>query len=469
MSPSLPPPPPPWPVDDVLVIGGGIAAFCAAIAAREAGAGVRLVDAAPAYLRGGNARHSRNLRLAHAEPSRLFPCRYPSDEFEHELCAANDGQGDAALARRLAEGSAGLPGWLAAQGVQFEEPARGTLPWSRRTAFFLGGGKAAINALAARAERLGVTIHQDTEALPIELDGPSPRRIPLHHAGRTLEARARAVCLCCGGYQANPGWLAETWGEAAADLVVRGTPFADGEILRALLAQGAAPAGEPGACHLVAVDARSPVADGGIVTRVDGMPWGLVVDRTARRFHDEGAEISPRRYSAWGRLVARRPEHRAFLILDAEGRAHTTPSIYPPIEADTIAGLAAALGLDPAVLTATFTDFNRAVQRAGTGAECTEGLTPPKSRLARPLTKPPFAAYPMAPGITGTSHGLRVDPRARVLRNDGRACPDLFAAGAIMAPAILGTGYLAGTGLTIGAVFGRIAGAEAAHYVRTGR
>lgn len=468
MSRSTRPPPAPWPVDDVLVIGGGIAAYCAAIAAREAGASARLVDAAPAHLRGGNARHARNLRIAHATPSRLFPGRYPSDEFLDELCTASGGHGNAGLARCLAEGSVDLPDWLAAQGVHFEEPARGTLPWSRKTAFFLGGGTAAINALAARAARLGVATHQDTEALPLALDGPSPRRVSLRQDGRTLEARARTVCLCCGGYQANPDWLAETWGEAAPDLIVRGTPFASGAPLRALLAQGAASAGEPGACHLVAVDARSPAADGGIVTRVDGMPWGLVVDRNARRFHDEGAEISPRRYSTWGRLVARCPGRRAFLLVDAEGRTHTTPSIYPAIEAETIADLAAALGLDPAVLTATVADYNRAVQQAGAGAEHTLGLAPPKSRFAQPLAAPPFAAYPMAPGITGTSHGLRVDPQARVLRTDRRACQDLFAAGAIMAPAILGTGYLAGTGLTIGAVFGRIAGTQAARHARTG-
>lgn len=452
----------------MLVVGGGIAAYCAAIAAREAGAEVRLLDRAPSVLRGGNARHSRNLRLPHCEPTGLFPERYPSGELFDDLRRASRGLGDATLARVLAERATELPAWLSAQGVHFERPADGNLPWSRKTAFLLGGGKAMINALAARAARLGIGIEQNTLVTEVS-DGATRYRLALTRGAAIAEAQAQAVILCCGGYQANPEWLAERWGTAARQFIVRGMPYADGALLKQLLAQGAAAAGAPGACHLVAVDARSPPTDGGIVTRVDGMPWGIVVDGTGRRFQDEGTEITPRRYSFWGRRIADCPGQRAYLILDTSGRRRTTPSIYPPIEADTPAALGKSLGLDPQVLQSTIDDYNRALIEDGPDQGHTEGLAPPKSRCALPLRGPPLAAYPMAPGITFTSHGLRVDAKARVLRGDRTPWPGLYAAGTIMAPAILDTSYLAGIGLTISAVFGRLAGTSAARHVHAKR
>ncbi|MEY6432313.1 FAD-dependent tricarballylate dehydrogenase TcuA [Thioalkalicoccus limnaeus] len=457
----------PPPSTEILVVGGGIAAYCAALAARQAGAAVTLIDRAPPALRGGNARHSRNLRLAHAAPSRLSPGCYRPDEFVADLARASHGLGDLDLARRLADGSTELPDWLERQGVRFEEPAAGALPYSRKTAFFLGGGKAMINALSRRAAALGVAAHQDTMALRVGLDSARPYRLPLCIGERSTTIDARAVILACGGYQANPAWLAETWGAAADNFIVRGLPQVTGELLRDLFEHGAASTGVPGACHLVAVDARSPPADGGIVTRIDGLSWGLVLDRDGRRFLDEAAELSPRRYSVWGRQLARCPGGIAFLILDAEGQTRTTPSLYPPITAPTLAELAQTLDLPVAAVERTVSDYHGARHPDDRDGGHTEGLDPPKSRRARPLCRPPFAAWPMAPGITFTSHGIQVDTAARVMRRDGRPFPSLFAAGMIMAPAILGTGYLAGAALTIGAVFGRLAGEQAARDVRT--
>jgi len=453
----------------VLVVGGGIAAYCAALAAREAGAEVSLVDRAPSALRGGNARHSRNLRLAHSEPTEFLPGRYPRDEFFADLRRASGAGGDARLARILADRSTELPAWLAAQGVHFERPADGNLPWSRKTAFFLGGGKAMINALAARATKLGIGVYQDTLIDEIPPCDAGPHRLALRSGAAVAEAHTHAVVLCCGGYQANPAWLGERWGTAASRFIVRGMPYADGALLRQLLAAGAAPAGAPGSCHLVAVDARSPQTDGGILTRVDGMPWGIVVDGTGRRFHDEGQEVGPRRYSSWGRLVADCPGQRAYLILDDSTGQRTTASIYPPIEGQTPAELGNALDLAAGALESTINDYNRALVDDGPDQGHTEGLAPPKSRCALPLVAPPLVAYPMAPGITFTNHGVRVDEAARVLRDDGTPWPGLYAAGTLMAPAILDTSYLAGIGLTISAVFGRLAGASAAHHVRARR
>jgi tricarballylate dehydrogenase len=208
---------------------------------------------------------------------------------------------------------------------------------------------------------------------------------------------------------------------------------------------------------MVAVDARGPKFDGGIVTRLDCTPFGIVVDRTGRRFHDEGAETGPRRFSIWGTLVARCPDAQAFAIFDAKAEKLFRPSLYPPIRAQTIADLAEKLALDPVALKATVDGYNRAL-RGG----ATEGLAPPKTHCALPLETPPFSATPMRPGVTFSYLGVKVDDSARVLMRDGRACANVFAAGAIMAANILGHGYLAGMGLTIGTVFGRIAGQNAA-------
>jgi tricarballylate dehydrogenase len=451
------------------VLGGGIAALCAAIAAREAGATVHLIEQAPRTLRGGNTRHSRNFRVIHAAPTPFTLDRYTEDEYLAELGQAADGQGDPALSRLLVRRSAAIPGWLAGHGVRFQRTAGSSLPPSRRTVFCLGGGMAMLNALYATAQRLGVAIRYDTTAAAIHLESARVRAVTIADESGTdgtarRTAHPRAVIACCGGYQANADRLRPRWGEAADRFIVRGVPHARGEVLFDLLDQGAAAVGEPGACHLVAVDARSPQADGGIVTRVLGIPAGIVVDRSGRRFHDEAADLGPTRYALWGRLVAQRPGQTAFLLLDAPAEGSVRPSIFPPIRAATIAGLAVCIGVDSAALAATVAGFNAAVDPSDSGR--TQGLTPAKSRWARPIAVPPFTAIPIRPGITFTCHGVRVDGHARVVLADGRPVQNMFAAGMIMAPNILGAGYIAGAAVTIGAVFGRIAGEEAARHAR---
>ena len=455
-----------WPEDaapEVLVIGGGIAALCAAIAARRAGARVVLVECAPQAMRGGNARHARNLRIAHAEPTALSPGRYPADEFYAELQRASGGTGHPTLCRVLANGSADIVPWLRRQGVLFQPAGDGLLPVSRRTCFLHGGGKAAINALYATATRLGVAICYEAMVTALEMDAATLRAVAVRTATGLRTLRPATVVFCCAGEQANPAALRPYWGEAAANFIVRGTPYADGGVLRDLLAQGVAAVGEPGACHLVAVDARSPKADGGIVTRVLGIPAGIVVDRSACRFHDEGGDSGPARYAVWGRKVAQRPGQIAWLILDAVAGATIPPLLFPPFRGETPTALGEAAGLDPVALAATLAGFNAAV--TGTGG--TRGLLPEKTRHARRLEVPPFAAVPIRPGITFTCHGVRVDEAARVVMATGARSTNMFAAGMIMAPGLLGTGYLAGAGLTMGSVYGRIAGEAAARYART--
>lgn len=435
---SSPPPalPPDQPDCDVAIVGGGTAALCAALAARRKGASVMLLDQAPPDQRGGNTRHSRNLRIMHGAPSPLFPGSYDEADFAADLTKAAEGAENEALAQVLIRQSATIPDWLAAEGVVFQTIACGGLPWSRKTAFFLGGGKAMINTLYATATRLGIAIHHHSRVTGLTPDGLVTM---CDEADKARTIRAKAVVVASGGYQANPVWLAEQWGDDAAALVVRGTPFAAGEPLRALFDLGAARVGTPGACHLVAVDGRLTEADGGIVTRVDGLAQGIAIDRDGRRFEDETAITGPTRYAQWGRRVAALPGAIAHAVWDEDGIERTPPAILEPIRADSLEALAELLDMPLATLAAAAADSGR-------------------------VSRAPFFTVPIRPGITFTCYGVKIDDHARVLTEDGQPLGCLYAAGMIMAPNVIGTGYLAGAALTIGAVFGRIAGEEAADH-----
>ncbi|NIO10407.1 MAG: FAD-dependent tricarballylate dehydrogenase TcuA, partial [Deltaproteobacteria bacterium] len=253
------------------------------------------------------------------------------------------------------------------------------------------------------------------------------------------------------------------------NFVIRGTPYNRGSLLRELLNHGAQPVGKPREFHAIALDARAPKFDGGIVTRLDCIPFGVVVNKFAERFYDEGEDFWPKRYAIWGGLIANQPDQIAYCIVDARCLELFLPSVYPPLEAASIGDLAVKLELDPSRLEKTVRGYNGAVQAGSFDPasldDChTEQLDPAKSHWARPIIDPPFYAYPLRPGITFTYLGVTVDERAQVKLKDGGATKNIFAAGEIMAGNILGRGYLAGFGMTIGSVFGRIAGREAARY-----
>jgi tricarballylate dehydrogenase len=236
-----------------------------------------------------------------------------------------------------------------------------------------------------------------------------------------------------------------------------------------MLDNGAKPVGDPRQCHAVAIDARAPKFDGGIVTRLDCVPFGIVVNKESRRFYDEGEDFWPKRYAIWGRLVAQQPKQIAYSIIDSKCIGKFMPSVFPPIESRSIRGLASKLGLDQSVLEDTVATFNKSI-RPGTFEpmeldDCsTEGLKPAKSHWALPLNSPPFYGYPLRPGITFTYLGITVNDRAQVIMQDDNPASNIYAAGEIMAGNILGKGYMAGFGMTIGTVFGRVAGREALLY-----
>ena len=454
---------------DVLVVGGGNAALCAAITAREAGASVSLLEYAPRDFRGGNSRHTRNFRVMHAAPTETLTEAYAEDEYWDDLRRVTAGETDEALARLTIRSSAPALPWMENHGVTFQPSLTGTLSLSRTNAFFLGGGKALLNAYYRSAERLGIEVLYDAEVCELRLRNAAVESVEVNVGGDTMSLQAKSVIVASGGFQANIEWLRQYWGPAADNFLIRGTPYAKGRVLRNLLDQGVQPVGDPTQCHAVAIDARAPKFDGGIVTRLDAVPFSIVVNRDARRFYDEGEDLWPKRYAIWGRLIAQQPDQIAYAITDAKALTLFMPSMFPAITATAIDALAGKLGLDASTLADTVRDYNASVRPGWSNDkvldECrTEGLTPPKSHWARQIDTPPYYAYPLRPGITFTYLGVKVDDRARVLMTTGERVRNLFAAGEIMAGNILGRGYLAGFGMTIGTVFGRIAGEEAANH-----
>jgi tricarballylate dehydrogenase len=456
---------------DLLVLGGGNAALCAAITARTAGATVLLVESAPIHFRGGNSRHTRNLRCMHITPTDVLTDAYPEEEYWQDLLKVTGGQTDEKLARMVIRDTATCRQWMMAHGVRFQPALGGTLHVSRTNAFFLGGGKALVNAYYRAAEALGVAIAYETEVVDLAIEGGRFTSATVMRHGAQHAIRAKAVIAAAGGFESNFAWLKEAWGEAAENFICRGTPYNMGKVLKMLLAAGANPVSDATQGHCVAIDARSPKFDGGIVTRVDCVSLGIVVNRHAQRFYDEGEDFWPKRYAIWGRLVAQQPDQIGYSIIDAKSMGKFMPPVFPPIKAPSVRELALALKLDPAALEKTVGEFNAAVL-PGTFDhtifdDCrTEGLTPPKTHWARKIDTPPFYAYPLRPGITFTYLGVTVDDKARMILADDKPCENIFAAGEIMAGNVLGKGYIAGIGMSIGTTFGRIAGEEAARHVR---
>ena len=456
----------PW---DVLVVGGGNAALCAAITAAEAGRSVMILEGAPKPYRGGNSRHTRNFRCMHQGPLSVLTDCYEEEEYYDDLFLVTKGKTDEQLARMVIRSSEECLPWMVAHGVRFQPSLSGTLSLSRTNAFFLGGGKSLVNAYYNTAEDLGVAGIYEAQVRHVHLEGDTATHVEVSIGGAPIQRiRTRAVVLASGGFQSDVDWLTRAWGPAARNFLIRGTPYNRGVVLKDMTEQGCQTVGDPTQCHCVAIDGRAPKFDGGICTRIDCVPFSVVVNRNGERFYDEGEDTWPKRYAIWGRLVAAQPEQVGYAIIDSKSIGLFMPTVFPPYKADTVEELAHIMELDPRRVAQTVRDFNAAcrsgrfhpTERDGLA---TEGLVPPKTNWARPIDAPPYYGYVLRPGVTFTYLGLKVDATARVFGREGRLA-NVWAAGEIMAGSILGQGYLAGFGMTIGTVFGRISGHEAAAY-----
>ena len=456
---------------DIIVIGGGNAALCAAISAKELAPQLKiaLLESSSKKWRGGNSQHTRNLRSMHDAPTDVLTDIYSEDEFYEDVFKVTKGQTNEEYARFVISRTPQAVEWAKAHGVRFQPSMRGTLHLGRTNAFFLGGGKSLVNAYFHSTEKLGIQIFYEFEALNLNAKNGRCESVSVLDKQNNTELKmsAKAFVIASGGFESNLEWLGEAWGERAKNFIIRGTKFNQGKMLKALQNINAQIIGDATQGHMVAIDARTPKYDGGIASRVDCVSLGIVVSRFGKRFYDEGEDFWPKRYAIWGRLVAQQEGQIAYSITDSKVQHAYMPSLFAPIVANSIEELAHKIELDATNLKATIDEFNAKVINGTFNHtiqdDChTQGLEINKTHWALKLDTPPFYCYPLRPGVTFTYMGVKVGKDARVFQNDGQPFANLFAAGEIMAGNILSQGYVAGFGMSIGSVFGKVAGESAA-------
>lgn len=486
---------------DALVVGGGNAGFCAAHAARETGASVLMLEKSDLGSAGGNSFYTAGaFRVAHdglesltdvldpAELDRMPECvlpPYSEAEFWQDMVRVTGNRTDERMAQQLIKGSHETLRWLRAKGVRWRlMHERQAYVEDQKLVFFgglsvgaAGGGKGLIEQHTAAAVRSGIAIRYSAavDEILCRDDGSVAGVRYVDGAGARHEVFAGAVVLAAGGFEADPRRRARHLGPEWAAALVRGTPSNTGEVLDLALELGAAAHGDWTTCHSVAWDAGAAPEGGNReltnqLTR-GGYPLGIVVDRTGVRFIDEGADYRNYTYAKYGADILRRPGGVAFQLFDSQTRPLLRTEEYDssPVTsavADTIPGLASALGIDPERLRATVTEFNASIADRPFTPAVKDGrladVYPPKSNWAVPLVSPPYYGFPVMCGITFTFGGLHVDARAAVQRPDGTSIRGLFAAGEIVGGLFAGN-YPGGAGLTAGAVWGRTAGTHAAH------
>ncbi|MDE5602688.1 MAG: FAD-dependent tricarballylate dehydrogenase TcuA [Helicobacter sp.] len=456
---------------DVIIIGGGNAALCAAISAKQADEHLKiaLLESSPKEWRGGNSQHTRNLRSMHDAPTDILTQTYSEDEFFEDVFKVTKGQTNEEYARFVISKTPQIVEWAKEQGVRFQPSMRGTLHLGKTNAFFLGGGKSLVNAYFQRIKELGIHIFYEHEGLELVLENLECKSLIAinKQTNQKIFFNAKAFVVASGGFESNLEWLKEAWGERARNFIIRGTRFNQGKMLKALQDINAQIIGDPTQGHMVAIDARTPKYDGGIASRVDCVSLGIVVNKNAKRFYDEGEDFWPKRYAIWGRLIANQEDQIGYSITDSKVQELYMPSLFPPIVANSIEELAQKIELEPQALKKTIEEYNSKVIEGkfdhSIQDDChTKGLEIEKTHWALKIDTPPFYCYPLRPGVTFTYMGVKVNKEAKIHKNDGTLFSNLFAAGEIMAGNILTQGYVAGFGMSIGSVFGKLAGENAA-------
>lgn len=487
----------------VVVVGGGNAALCAALSAREQGAEVVVLERAPESLRGGNSAFTAGaMRVAYDgvdDIRQLIPDlteqdlaqtdfgSYTESEFFDDIARVTDYRADPELASTLVSQSFGTLKWMASHGVRFA-PIYGRQAfnvngrfvfWGGLTVEVNGGGLGLIEQLTAAVRRAGAEIRYQHRAMRLIYDASRLAGVEVTTPSGTEHIQADALVLAAGGFQSSPEWRARYLGAGWELAKVRGTRYNTGDGIRMGLAAGAASAGHWSGCHAVAWDLNAP--EFGDISVGDGFqkhsyPFGVVVNKAGRRFLDEGADFRNYTYAKYGREILKQPGQFAWQIFDAKV-AHLLRDEYrikqvSRFRADTLEELAARLeGIDADAFLATIAAYNTAVRQNVPfdpnvkDGRSTVGIEPPKSNWANTIDTPPFEAYAVTCGITFTFGGLRVNARAAVIDEDGAEMAGLFACGE-MAGGLFYFNYPGGSGLTAGSVFGRIAGRGAAEQLR---
>ena len=499
---------------DVVVVGAGNAAMCAALAAHEGGARVLVLERAPEAEAGGNSRFTAGaIRFAYdgvddlralmgdltdAEVEMTDFGTYTEEQFYADLGRITDYRCDPDLADTLVTRSKDTLMWMASHGVRFA-PIWGRQAfkvdgrfrfWGGLTVESVGGGEGLVESLRAALHRNRIDLWHEAAARSLLTDDAGAvcgLRVRLHgtdgpeaataaSAGvRMVDVQASAVVLAAGGFQANAEWRTRYLGPGWDLAKVRGTRFNTGDGIAMALEAGAMPYGNWSGAHAVAWDYNAPefgdlaVGDG---FQKHSYPFGIVLNQQGERFVDEGADFRNYTYARYGREILAQPGHSAWQVFDA-GTEHLLRDEYrirqvTKVTANSIEELCARMeDVHTEAALATVAEFNAAVDRSVAfdpnvlDGRRTRGLRPDKTNWAMPIETPPFTAFRVTCGLTFTFGGLRIDQTGCVMDTDLRPIRGLYAAGELVGGLFYGN-YPGGSGLSAGAVFGRLAGSSAA-------
>ncbi len=484
---------------DVIVVGGGNAAFCAALSAREQCERVLILERAPEAEAGGNTRFTAgamrvvydgvdDLRrlmpdLTDDEVARTDFGTYTEEQFLDDMGRITQYRCDPDLTEVLVKQSRDTLLWMRDKGVRFV-PIYGRQAfkidgkfvfWGGLTVETWGGGEGLVEALTNAGKKHGIDIWYASRVTGLLDDDDGVYGVRLKREGKTMEVRAKAVVLAAGGFQSNPEWRARYLGPNWELAKVRGTRFNTGDVIDLALRIGASPSGNWSGCHAVGWERNAPEFGDlavGDAFQKHSYPWGIMINAEGKRFVDEGADFRNYTYAKYGRVILNQPGQFAWQIFDKKV-LHLLRDEYrikqvTKVSANTLEELVAKLDdVNPQAALAEIRAYNAAVKtevpfnatiKDGRG---TAGLALDKSNWANTLDEPPFEAYAVTCGITFTFGGLRINTGAQVMSTDGAPIPGLYAAGELVG-GIFYFNYPGGTGLTNGSVYGRIAGANAA-------